>query len=248
MEILLHQALIHFRDGLNQVLKRLFGLCLQLLRDIIPHDLRVDVVALPRDLFHRHKIDQSPEFILGSDGKLNRHRIRAQFLAQARDREVEVGPYAIHLVDEGDTGDAVLIGLAPDRFGLGLDTGHGAEHRHSAVKHAQAALYLGGEVHVTGRVDNVDPVVVPLARRRRSGDGDAAFLLLLHVIHGRSAVMDLAHAVQSAGIVQDTLRHGGLAGINVGHDPDVSDFIQRMFPRHCSISLFCVRYNSKTRS
>ena len=69
----------------------------------------------------------------------------------------EVGADAVHLVDEADAGDAVLVGLAPDRLGLRLDAGHGVEHGDGAVEHAQRALDLDGEVDVAGRVDDVDP-------------------------------------------------------------------------------------------
>ncbi len=68
----------------------------------------------------------------------------------------EVGADAVHLVDEADAGNAVLVGLAPDGLGLGLDAGDGVEHGDRAVEHAQRALDFDGEVDVTGRVDDVD--------------------------------------------------------------------------------------------
>jgi hypothetical protein len=74
------------------------------------------------------------------------------------DAALEVGADAVHLVDEADARDVVLVGLAPDRLGLGLDAGDGVEHRDRAVEHAQRALDLDGEVDVAGRVDDVDPV------------------------------------------------------------------------------------------
>ena len=38
----------------------------------------------------------------------------------------------------------------------GCTPGHGVEHRHRAVQHAQAALHFGREIHVARRVDDVD--------------------------------------------------------------------------------------------
>src|SRR3546814_319937 len=74
---------------------------------------------------------------------------------------------------------------------------------------------------VAGRIDDVDPVILPEGGRRGGGDGDAALLLLLHPVHGRHAVMDFADLVRPAGVVQDALGRRGLAGIDMRHDADV---------------------------
>ena len=54
----------------------------------------------------------------------------------------EVRADAIHLVDEGDARNAVLVGLTPDRLGLRLDAADRAEHGDGAVENAQRALHL----------------------------------------------------------------------------------------------------------
>jgi len=51
---------------------------------------------------------------------------------------------------EEQPGHLVLVALAPDRFGLRLHATHGAQHGARAVKNAQAALHLDGEVDVSG--------------------------------------------------------------------------------------------------
>ena len=110
-------------------------------------------------------------------------------------RRVEVGADAVHLVDEADAGDAVRVGLAPDRLGLRLDAADGVEDGDGAVEHAQRPLDLDREVDVAGRVDDVDPVVLPDGGRGGGGDGDAALLLLHHPVHGGGAVVDLTDLV-----------------------------------------------------
>jgi len=70
---------------------------------------------------------------------------------------------AIHLVDVGEARHGVLVGLAPDGLRLRLDAGDRVEDGDGAVQHAQAALDLDREVDVAGRVDDVDPVALPLA-------------------------------------------------------------------------------------
>ena len=65
--------------------------------------------------------------------------------------------------------------------------------------------------------------VVPGERHAGGVDRDAALLLLgIEVGVGR-ALVDLAHAVAGAGVVQHPLGDGGLAGVDVGDDADVAE-------------------------
>ena len=79
----------------------------------------------------------------------------------------EVGAHAVHLVDEDDARDFVLVGLAPDGLGLRLHRGDRVEQRDQAVEHAQRALDLDREVHVARRIDDVDTRVAPRASPSR---------------------------------------------------------------------------------
>ena len=137
-------------------------------------------------------------------------------------QRVEIGADVVHLVDEADARHVVFVGLAPDGFGLRLDAGDGVEHGDRAVEHAQRALDFDGEVHVAGRVDDIDAVVFPEAGRRGGRDRDAALLLLLHPVHGGGAVVHFADLVALAGVIEDALGRRRLAGIDVGADADVA--------------------------
>ena len=129
--------------------------------------------------------------------------------------------HLVNFVDEANAGHTVLIGLTPDFFRLRLHAVDRVEYCDSTVQHAERAFDLGGEIHVARRINNVDANIAPGAGCGGRGNGDAAFLLLFHPIHGRSAFMDLSDAVRSAGIEQDALRRSGLTGIDVSHDADV---------------------------
>ena len=83
--------------------------------------------------------------------------IRAEALAHRLDGLEEVGAGAVHLVDVGDAGNLVLVGLAPDCLRLRLDPRYRVEERDRTVQDPQASLDLDGEVDVARRV-NVDPV------------------------------------------------------------------------------------------
>ena len=139
---------------------------------------------------------------------------------------VEVGAGAVELVDEADPRNLVAVGLAPDRFGLRLDSGDAVEDGDGSVENPQAPLDLDGEVDVTGGVDDVDGVVVPDAGGGGRGDGDPPLLLLLHPVHRGCAFVDFADLVVATRVIEDALGQGGLARVDVSHDPDISGSAQ----------------------
>ena len=138
--------------------------------------------------------------------------------------EVRAGP--IHLVDERDPRNTVLVGLTPHGFGLRLDTAHGAEHRNGAVETREGTLHFGREVDVTRSIDDVDAMVLPEAGRRGGRDRDAALLLLLHPVHRGGAFVHFTDLVVDPGVEKNSLRSRGFAGIDVRHDADVSCFFE----------------------
>ena len=193
---------------------------------VLDPELRAEGVRV-RDRIHLHDVHDPVERVLLADRELDGHGGRAEPVAHRLHGCVEVRARAIHLVDERDPRNAVAVRLAPHRLGLRLDAGNRIEDGNGAVEHAQAPLDLHRKVHVPGRIDNVDPEVAPEGRRRRRGDRDAALLLLRHPVHRRGALVHLAHLVRAARVVEDPLGRRRLARVDVGHDPDVPDTIER---------------------
>jgi hypothetical protein len=222
----LRQLVVVLGDRVDQevvVLLRLLG---ELGRDLPDRELLAQVVLIG-DRVHLDEVDDAAVVLLLADRELDRDRVGAELVDHRLDRGEEVGAGAVHLVDERDPRHLVLVRLAPDGLGLRLDAGHGVEDGDRAVEHAQAPLHLDRKVHVPGRIDNVDPMVAPLRGRRRRRDRDPALLLLRHPVHRRGALVDLAHLVGAAGVVEDPLGRRGLAGVDVRHDPDIADAVQR---------------------
>ena len=219
-------------SGFDERLAVLLGLLLVLLRNGAALDdgaeRVVALVVLGRvgQGLHGQQVDVADEVVLGAHRDLHDDRGRVQAVADGAHREVEVGAHLVHLVDEADTRDVVLVGLTPHGLGLGLNALLAVEHGDSAVEDAQRALNLNGEVNVTGGVNNVDLVTVP---ERGNGGGrnrDAAFLFLFHPVGRRGAVVRLADLVVDARVEQDAFRHGRLAGIDVSHDANVADLVE----------------------
>ncbi len=71
---------------------------------------------------------------------------------------------------------------------------------------------IGAAVHLTG----------PERGRGSRSDGDAAFLFLLHPVHGGRAIMHFANLVRLAGVIQDAFRGRGLARVDMGDDPEIA--------------------------
>ncbi len=224
-----HDRVAVVGDGVDQAVAIVVGELDQVVGDGDRLPRRAELVG-PDHGLHGHEVDDAPELGLAADRHLQRHGPGAEALDHHVDAAEEVGADAVHLVDVADARDAVLVGLAPDGLGLRLDAAHRAEQGDGAVEHAQAALDLDGEVHVPGRVYDVDAHVAPVAGRRRRGDGDAALLFLLHPVHHRRALVHLAHLMGLAGVVEDAFGGRRLAGIDVGHDADVARLVDRELP------------------
>ncbi len=168
------------------------------------------------------QVDHPGESPFATQGDLQQNGTGAEpFLQLFADGPI-VGADAVKLVDQTDARHPVAVGLTPDRFALRLHPLDGAEDGHRAVEHPQGALHFDGEIDMPGGVDEVDPQLPPVTAGAGGGDGDAALLLLIHPVHGRRAVMDLAHAVDLAAVEENPLGNRGLAGVDMGDDADIA--------------------------
>ena len=64
------------------------------------------------------------------------------------------------------------------------------------------------------------------------GNSYAPFLLLLHPVHDRFAVVDFTHLIRFAGVIEDALGDRGLTSIYVRYDADIASFLQSFDSRH----------------
>ena len=209
----------------------LVGLGLQLSTDWSSLTVLALVVEID-DLFHGDEVNDAFKLVFHADWKLEWDGVCAEAVLDHVEAAPEVCASAVQLVNEAEAWDGVAVGLAPDGLGLWLHAGNAVEDHHGAVEDAQRALHLNGEVHVPGRIDDVDRVVLPGAGCGRGGNGDAALLLLLHPVHRRGALMHLADLVDLLCVEEDALGDRGLTGVNVRNDPNVSGSLERRCSGH----------------
>ena len=236
-----HDVVIEFRNGLDQDGAVFSGLVGHVVGDRHDVELRAEVFALPHNAAHLDEIDHAFERVLDADRELQWNRLHAETLHQVADAGEEVCANLVHLVCEDDPRNLVLVGLAPDGFRLRLDALVPVENRNGAVENAQRAFDLNRKVDVSGRVDDVQALVLPEAGRRGGRDRDAALLFLFHPVHGGCAIVDFADLVRLAGIVKNPFGDGRLAGVDVRHDPEVSVIGKLMAARHGEPSEFVLR-------
>ena len=82
------------------------------------------------------QVDDALELVAPPHGHRQRHDGGTEAFANGRHGSVEVGARAVHLVHEAEPRYAVVLGLVPDRLGLGFHAVHGVEHDDGAVQDA----------------------------------------------------------------------------------------------------------------
>ena len=219
-DVLLHDGVVEVRKDVDQLVASGLGCVDQAGRDLLVRPLLAHSL-FPDERLHLAQVDHTLERAFGTDRQLHDCGTGLEPVADHVHGAIEVRADPVHLVDEADPRHVVLVGLPPHGLGLRFDTGDGVEDSDGAVEHAKRPLDLDGEVDVPRRVDDVDPVVPPPAGRGSRSDGDTAFLLLDHPVHGCGALVDLTHLVVAARVVQDPLGRGRLTSVDVRHDPDV---------------------------
>ena len=224
-QIHLGDLVVKQRDGVDKLFPILPGQLHFLFGDG-PYAHVLAQVIIEDDGVHIHQIHDAAEIRFLADGQLDGHRVRLQAVIDHVQDIEEIRAGDVHFVDIDHSRHVVVVRLPPDRLGLGLHAALGAEDRHTAVQHAQAALHLGGEVHVARSIDDIDAGILPEAGGGGTGDGDAALLFLHHPVHGGVSFVHLAELVVDAGVEKDPLRGRGFSGIDVGHDADISGIFE----------------------
>src|SRR5262249_52528683 len=96
-------------------------------------------------------------------------------------------------------------------------------HEENAIDHFHDPLNFSAEVSVTGSVDDVDSVSVPIKRRILSANGDSLLALEIHRIH--HPLLDFLIGAKRSGLEQQLINEGRFAVIDVRDYGDVANLI-----------------------
>ena len=86
---------------------------------------------------HLNQIDDTGEGILKADGQLDRDSVTLEPVLHHLQNMVEVRACDVHLVDVDHAGNMVVVRLAPNSLGLGLDAALRAKNGYGTVQNAE---------------------------------------------------------------------------------------------------------------
>src|SRR5262249_33682635 len=136
-----------------------------------------------------------------------------------------IGAGQIDLVQHRDDGVVVLQGEVDVRHGLRLHALRGIDHQDGALAGRQAARDLVREVHVAGRVDQVQHVVLAVTGTigepdRARLDRDSPLALEVHVVEKLRRHLALRHRART---LEQAVGESRLAVVDVRDDREVAD-------------------------
>ncbi len=167
-------------------------------------------------------IEDAAEIATVADGPVHGVRADAQDVLDLFHKVEGVAGLAVHLVDEREDGNAAQGADAEELLGLCLDALGAVDHHDRGVGGHQGTVGILGEVLVAGGVQNIDAAAAIGELQYGRGNGDAALLLDVHPVGHRVArvllALDGAGGLDGAGVEQQLLGKGGLAGVRVRDD------------------------------
>ena len=185
-------------------------------------------VALARR--RRNALHQLLEQVVHAQAGLGRHMagvggVQADDLLDLLGDPVRFRLRQIHLVEHRQHLQVLLDGGVAVAHRLRFHALGGVHHQQRALAGGQGAGHLVGEVHVAGRVDEVELVGLTVTggvveRHALRLDGDAAFALQIHGI--QHLLLELAVG-QPAANLNEAVRQGGFAVINVRDDGEIAN-------------------------
>ena len=141
---------------------------------------------------------------------------------------IHLGAGQVDLVQHGHDLVVVVQGQIDVGQGLGLHALGGVHHQQRAFAGGQGTRYFVVEVHVSGRVDEVQLIFLSVGSHIGDAhglrlDGDAALAFQIHLVQVLLAGLALA---DDLGQLKDAVGKGGLAVVDMGDDAEIANMIQ----------------------
>ena len=132
LEELFHEGVIAFGHHLDQRFVGLLRGIGELGGDLALLALAVAIRRVGVGL-HADQVDDALEIAFGADGDLDGDGGAAEDLLDAGQGALEIGAFAIELIDNDGAGKLEIVGERPDLFGLHFDAGHAVDQHQGGI-------------------------------------------------------------------------------------------------------------------
>ena len=137
VEVFSHEVIVELGDFLQHLVAILLALVEHVGGNVLNRVLSTHCLVVPVQGFHSHQVNHTLEVLLGADWQLDGAWVSAQHIVQLACYLEVVGAGTVHLVDIGDAGHIVLVGLTPHCLALRLNASHSAESGDCSVKNPE---------------------------------------------------------------------------------------------------------------
>ena len=234
VEVALHELLVGFDDGVEQLRVVLADLRLQLCGDLGRFALALALRARVRA--HVQEVDDAGQLVLRTDRQMNRDAMLGElFLQRAEDAE-EVRALAVEHVHKEHAREVAVGRALPVARCLHLDAHDPADNEEGTLDDADRGHRVTDEAGVARRVDQIDLAVMPLQMADRRGERHLSSLLVLVPVGDCGAGLDRAEPVRRAGLKEHRFDERRLSGTAVSDDGDVAN-LPRLVGHASSCSL-----------
>ena len=198
---------------------------LQVFRGIIRNIGSNGLLVHPLERLLLNDIDIADKLAVFTD----RHIERSDLLAiQSRQilNHLAIGNLIdIHIRYKEHSRKMILLADLPCLFGSCLDSGLRADHDDGTVGHRNRFFYFSDKIKVSGGIQNVQLIVIPLNRDQRSMNGNFTLLLLLGKIADGASILNLSQSRCQTTKVCHRLDQCCLSAASVSKDYDVADLV-----------------------
>ena len=221
IEIGHHELFVGLGGGFHEGFTELLGLGLE----VGGNGNFLLVLAVEHLGGHIDKINVTYEGALLNDGELNGSDGNAELFGNGFHGLFEVGVFLVHLVDDEHAGHLGLLAHGHGLFGANDGTGNGAAENDGGIGKGHSLVNFAVEIEEAGGVDQIDLGVLPLKGSKSSRNGNMPLGLFGVIVGGGGAILNAAHTIEQAGVVEHSLSEGGLAFAAVTEDTDVANAV-----------------------
>ena len=228
-EVTVHEFLRCLGDRLHQRIAVLREIILQIVR----YRAFICFLSFIAEALLLDDIDISDKLAVLPDRQIERRDFLAIVCDQILDHLMIGHVVDIHIRDPEHSGDIEFLAQIPGLLCSYLHAVLPGDHDHGGVRHTQGLLHLSDEVKISGSVENIDFVFIPLERKDRCIDGNSPLLFQLVKIRDGVAVCDLPHSGCDTRQITHCFGESGFSCTAVAEQDNVSDLV-------CGVNLHVV--------